>query len=176
MILSKINRYSKLSSLTKTVQFLRKKKRSKNVTSKLLCVLKKKFNYKKVNQNKINYIINVIALPSNTVINLTNIDGKVINSISSGLINLSKELKKPQPLVFTKILKSLLLKSSFIKNKAIALNFKNVRRHHEIFCINLLQNKAFIKSVQSYSLLPHNGCRPKKFKKTKLRTKRLVIK
>lgn len=128
-----------------------------------------------IKQNMVSYIINIILTPANTVVNITDINGNVIISISAGLIKLTKFQKKSQPTALLNIFKILLAKSKFLQNKAVALHFKNVKRFHELFFITALKNKIFIKSFQSYNLAPHNGCRPKKIKRIKRRTKRLVL-
>ena len=97
-------------------------------------------------------------------------------SISAGLLKLTKYQKRAQPTALLNIFKILLSKAKFLQNKAVALHFKNVKRFHELFFITALKKKIFIKSFQSYNLMPHNGCRPKKIKRIKRRTKRLVLK
>lgn len=137
----------------------------------------KKYPFKKnINQNIVRYVINIISFPSNTIVNVTDVNGKVLVNVSEGLINLAKDAKQSKPIQVVKLLKNLLVKANFIKNKAISINFKNVKRYQESFFINSLKNKVFIKSIQSNRLIPHNGCRPKKVRKIKLRTKRLVLK
>lgn len=74
------------------------------------------------------------------------------------------------------IFKVLFTRARYLKNSTVALHFKNVKRFHELFFINILKTKLYVKSFQSYNLHPHNGCRPKKLKKIKIRTKRLVLK
>ena len=73
------------------------------------------------------------------------------------------------------LFKVLIVKAKFLKNKPIALHFKNTKSFYETLIINLLQNKYYIVSVQSCNLSPHNGCRPKKLRRTKIRTKRKVL-
>ena len=136
---------------------------------------KNKLKIKPFKQNMVSYIINIILTPTNTVVNITDIKGNVLISISAGLIKLTKFQKRSQPTALLNIFKILLSKSKFLKNKAVALHFKNVKRFHELFFIAALKNKIFIKSFQSYNLIPHNGCRPKKIKRIKRRTKRLVL-
>lgn len=143
--------------------------------------LKKKFflstrTTKQLNPNLIVYIINVVLSKTNTFVNVVDIQGNVLVSISAGSLNLTKFQKKAQPTALLSVFKVLLLKAKFLKNKPVALHFKNVKRFHESFFINVLKNKLYIQSFQSYNLLPHNGCRPKKIKKLKIRTKRLVLK
>lgn len=187
MILSNINKYKYIYKLLKLTKILNKTQVSNKLVKNLVTIFKQKFNNnkifplnplkkKKVHENVIRYIINIIAFPSNTVINITDVSGKVLITISDGLVNDSKESKKSKYRPIVKIFKSLLLKASFIKNKAVAINFKKIKRYQESFFIKVLKPKVFIKSVQSYTSLPHNGCRPKKLKKRKIRTKRLILK
>ena len=148
---------------------------SNNLKIKNTKKFKLKYN-KNPNQNLIMYIINVTLSPTNTFVNVIDLKGKVLITLSAGSLNLTKFQKKTQPLALLSIFKVLLVKSKFLQNTPVALHFKNVKRFHEHFFINLLKSKLFIKSFQSYNLTPHNGCRPKKIKKIKLRTKRLVLK
>lgn len=131
---------------------------------------------KQLNSDLVVYVINVVLSKTNTFVNVVDMKGNVLVSISAGSLNLTKFQKKAQPTALLSVFKVLLLKAKFLKNKPVALHFKNVKRFHESFFINVLKNKLYIQSFQSYNLLPHNGCRPKKIKKLKIRTKRLVLK
>lgn len=170
--------------LIRLIKFLNVTKTSKKKIKKLLIDNKNKsinkFNINNIKkkilkQNVVSYIINVVLSPTNTIVNVTDIKGNVIISISAGLINLTKFQKRSQPMALLNIFKILLSKSKFLQNKTVALHFKNVKRFHELFFVTALKNKVFIKSFQSYNLTPHNGCRPKKIKRIKRRTKRLVL-
>lgn len=189
MILSNIinnnNKKIYIYKLIKLIKFLNILKTSKKKLKKLSDNVKTQnvknftsFNQKfvSVKQNVISYIINVVLSHTNTIVNVTDVNGNVIISISAGLINLTKFQKKSQPMALLNIFKVLLSKAKFLQNKAVALHFKNVKRFHESFFITALKKKVFIKSFQSYNLTPHNGCRPKKIKRIKRRTKRLVLK
>lgn len=143
---------------------LKKKRLSLNYASSL-----------KLNKNLVMYIINVILSSTTTVVNVVDLKGRVLISISAGSLNLTKFQKRTQPMALLNIFKVLLLRAKFLKSSPVALHFKNVKRFHESFFINVLKTKLYIKSVQSYNLVPHNGCRPKKVKKIKIRTKRLVL-
>ena len=68
------------------------------------------------------------------------------------------------------ILKHLILKANFLYNKIVVIHFKNAKIYYESLVIKLLSNILFIKSIKSYNLSPHNGCRPKKLKRFKQRT------
>ena len=188
MILSNTNKYLYIKSLSNFNKLFNKLDTVKQ-KDKYLALLSVKhkiranrrlFLYKNntfhhLNQNVIRYVINVISFPSNTVVNVTDVRGKVLVSVSEGLIGISKETKQSKSTQMVKIFKTLLVKAGFLKGTAVAVNFKNVKRYQESFVINLLKTKVFIKSIQSFTLIPHNGCRPKKIKKLKLRTKRLVL-
>lgn len=187
MILSNIlnnNKKIYIYKLLKTIHVLNNLKISSQTSKNLSNIIRKKFhefnfnlNSKKIkNQNLISYIINVILSPTNTVVNITDTKGNVIISISAGLAKLTKFQKKSQPTALITIFKLLMLKSKFLENKVVALHFKNVKRFHESLIIKALKNFLLIKSFQSSNLTPHNGCRPKKLKRIKRRTKRLVIK
>ena len=183
MILSNLiynnNKNVHIFKLIKAVKFLNKLKAAKkrvlpSNNSNLKTFASKKIR-KELKHNAISYIINVILSPTNTIVNVTDINGNVLISITAGSINLTKFQKRAQPAALLNIFKILLVKAKFLQNKAVAIHFKNVKRFHESFFITALKNKIFIKSFQSYNLLPHNGCRPKKIKRIKRRTKRLVL-
>ena len=130
-------------------------------------------NFKSLKQNPINYILTLSISQTNTLINLSDTEGKLLISLSSGCINLKKRQKKLQPLALVNLLKSLVLMSNFKSKESITIHFKNVKSYYESIVINLLKNIIFIKSIKSSNLQPHNGCRPKKLRKIKRRTKKI---
>lgn len=158
-------------NLIRLLVFLKKLK-----SLKLMLSVSKSKKLNKPNQNLIMYVINVVLSSTNTIVNVVDLNGNVLISVSAGSLNLTKFQKKTQPLALLSVFKVLLLKAKFLRNKPVALHFKNVKRFHESFFINSLKTKLFIQSFQSYNLVPHNGCRPKKLKKVKIRTKRLIVK
>lgn len=186
MILSNIKKHKDISKLFKFIKYLNKQQIFKQRFKKSLMLLNKRIKISInllrsdqtpiYNQNSIRYVINIIFLPSNTIVNLTDIKGDTLLTISEKSSNFSRDSKKFQPTTAIKIFQSLLTKADIIQNKAVAINFKNAKRYQEAFCIKMLQTKVYIKSIQSYNFIPHNGCRPKKLKRVKLRTKRLVLK
>merc|ERR1712241_817745 len=98
---------------------------------------------------------------TNSILNISDVNGNVKISISSGFLNFKKYQKKHQPSALLNIFQLLFLKARFLQNKTVALHFKNVKRFYETFFITALKTKFFIKVFQSYNLIPHNGCRPK---------------
>ena len=185
MILSNINKHKYIYKLFRFIKYLNKVQSAKQNNKELLRLLKKKIirtntQFKNglqlfQNENVIRYVINIRFSPSNTIVNLTDIKGNTLITVSEKSVNFSKDSKRFQVMSAIKIFQNLLTKASFIKNKAVSINFKNTKRYQESFCIKMLQSKVFIKSIQSYNYIPHNGCRPKKLKRVKLRTKRLVL-
>ena len=146
-----------------------------NIILKNFAKKKQNFNSKKVLINPVkqvltNYIINIHMSQTNTLVSVTDIKGKILISLSSGSLKLKKKQKKTQPLAIMTILKHLILKANFLHNKIVVIHFKNVRIYYESLIIKLLSNILFIKSIKSYNLSPHNGCRPKKLKRFKKRT------
>lgn len=132
-------------------------------------------NKKNSQQNLINYIIKICLTQTNTIISVTDVFGNKIITLSSGSVGLTKRQKKQQPLAILQILKILLLKCKFLQNKIVILEFTNIKSKIEFLIIKMLKNLVFVKSIRSYNLRPHNGCRPKKLKRFKRRTKRKVL-
>ena len=151
-------------------------KLNKNYNSTIISSKFIKNNKPFVNKTLISYIINVNLSLTNTLVCVTDINGKVLLSFSAGSIGLSKRQKKTQPSALINIFKVLILKASFLKNKPVAIHFKNTKSFYESLIVKTLKDKLFIKTVQSYNLTPHNGCRPKKLRRIKNRTKRMVLK
>lgn len=177
-----------INKLLKFLKFLNKIHSSKYLATTFLNTTKNA-TYLKFKQNKntiflkpnylkenlVTYIINVNLSPTNTLVNITDVNGNPKISFSAGLVKLTKKQKKIQPMALINIFKVLLLKATFIQNKPIALHFKNTKIFYESLIIKMLKDKLFIKSIYSHNLAPHNGCRPKKLKRIKRRTKRMVL-
>ena len=131
----------------------------------------KKSSVKNFKQSLIVYIININLTNTNTLVSITDIKGNVKIFYSSGQVNLKGKQKTKQPAALVNILKLLMVKAKFIQSKPLALHFKNTKPHYESFIIKMLKKKFFIKTIRSYNLQPHNGCRPKKIKRFKKKKK-----
>lgn len=134
-------------------------------------LLKKKLIDSTKNNTDVNILVDYILIINmsltNTVIHLTDIKGKLLVSLSAGQLNFTGKQKRKQPSVLIMLLKELLIKTRFVKNKTIAVHFKNTKEYYESLVISMLKEKFFIQLIKSYNLLPHNGCRPKKLKRLK---------
>ena len=156
-----------LNKSLKSFNMIKKNKNFKNLN-----IIKNFVNLNKIKQNPFTYIITLTISQTNTLLNLSDTNGKMIISLSSGSINLKKRQKKLQPLALINLLKTLILMTNFKPNESVVIHFKNVKSYYESLVINLLKKVLFIKSIKSINLQPHNGCRPKKLKKIKIRTKK----
>lgn len=87
------------------------------------------------------------------------------------MFNLQKKQKTRQPKAILTILRALLLKSKTLKTKPAAVHFNNVFFNHQSYIFKKLKQKIFAKLVTSYLYGSHNGCRLKKKKRIKIRTR-----
>ncbi len=122
-------------------------------------------------QKLINYIVNIVLSSTNTLINVNNIKGNPKFFYSAGMLNLKKKQKIKQPKAIITILRALLSKLKIYKTTPVSLHFNNLFSTQQSYVFKLLKHKLFIKSIISYKYYPHNGCRLKKKKRIKLRTR-----
>ena len=119
------------------------------------------------------YLVKVNLSKANIMISVTTVIGNPKIFISTGLLKLKKKQKKSKSLVLMQIFKVIFSRLNLLENRIIVLQFKNVKTYYELFIIKLLKEKVFLKSIKSYNNLPFNGCRPKKIKRFKKRTKKI---
>lgn len=121
-----------------------------------------------IREDLISYVINIVLTNKNTLIYVTDVQGTLKYFQSAVSLNISGKQKTKQPNTLFKLLKSLIINCKFLKNKPIALHFKNVNKRLLVSLIKILENLLFIKIIRVYNFLtPHNGCRPKKIKRNK---------
>lgn len=173
---NKKNTVLKLSKVIKLLVFCKTSKTKLKSLSYLFARNNYSLKSKLKSQNSVNYVVSVVLSPTNTFVTVNDVRGNVIVSASAGLIKLTKFQKRSQPTAVMNIFKHILAKVTFLQNKTISVHFKNVKRFHESLILTSLKPFFVIKSFQSNNLSPHNGCRPKKLKRIKRRTKRLVLK
>jgi ribosomal protein S11 len=123
------------------------------------------------NQKLISYIISINLFSTNTLINVNNIKGNPKFFYSAGMFNLQKKQKIRQPKAIITILRALLLKAKIFKTKPVALHFNNLFFNHQSYIFKKLKQKIFTKLIISYIYRSHNGCRLKKKKRIKIRTR-----
>lgn len=125
------------------------------------------------NQKLINYILNIHLSLTNTIININDIKGHPKFFYSAGMFNLQKKQKTKQPKAIMTILRALLLKFKPFKTKPVAVHFNNVFLNHQSYIFKKLKQKTFTKLFVNYRYQSHNGCRLKKKKRIKIRTRKL---
>ena len=123
------------------------------------------------NQKLMNYIVNINQSETNTLINLNDIKGNPKLFYSAGMLNLQRKEKIRQPKVTILLLRALLSKSKIFKCKPAALHFSRLFFGYQSYIFKKLKQRIFIKLVISYNHNSHNGCRLKKRKRIKIRTK-----
>lgn len=171
------NQFLVLDKIYKILKLSKKKTLSKKFILSLIKLNQPDFKYKKekIQQNLISYVIKINLTKTNTLVTITDVLGAKVSSFSSGLVGLTKRQKRQQPDALIKVFKFLLLKSKILKNKVISLQLTNIKARKEFAFLKRLKSVLFINSIKSYALHPHNGCRPKKLKRFKRRTKRMVL-
>merc|ERR1712194_462841 len=123
------------------------------------------------NQKLISYILNINLSSTNSIVNINNIKGNPKFFYSAGMFSLQKKQKIRQPKAIITILRSLLLKSKIFKTKPVAVHFNNLFFNHQSHIFKKLKQKIFTKLFVSYLYRSHNGCRLKKKKRIKIRTR-----
>ena len=145
------------------IKFCALKKLNYFILNTLLAI----FNHQKL----ISYTININLSVTNTFINISTIKGDPKLFFSAGMFNLKKKQKIKQPKAVITILRALLIKLKICKLKPTALHFSNLSFNQQSYILKRLKQKVFIKIILSYSYFPHNGCRLKKRKRIKIRTR-----
>lgn len=122
-------------------------------------------------QKLISYIVSIKLLTTNTFVNINNIKGNPKLFYSAGMLNLQKLQKTRQPKAAITLLRALLLRSKPFKQKPVAIHFSNLFFNHQSYIFKKLSQKIFAKLAISNISKPHNGCRLKKKKRIKIRTR-----
>ena len=111
----------------------------------------------------ITYVLTIHMSKSNIMLNVTNKEGSILIHSTSGKQGI-KGSQKTKKFSLISILKDLLYKFNFLKNKSIVLKFKGFKYNQKLI-IKKLKEKFHIKSIIYENLVPHNGCRPKKIRR-----------
>lgn len=125
------------------------------------------FNNKKL----INYVISIDVFSTNTFVSINNIKGNPKFFYSAGMFKLQKTQKVRQPKATITILRAFLTKAKLFKTKPVAIHFKNFFFNHQSYIFKRLKQKVFAKLMTGYICRSHNGCRLKKKKRIKIRTR-----
>ena len=127
------------------------------------------FETKKVYMIK--YIIDITFSKTNTLLHVMDFAGNLKFYCSAGKLQYTGKNKKSRRLIVKDLYKILISNLDYLNNQPIALHFKNVGSAR--FSITrLLKKKFFIQVVKVFSTYVYNGCRKKKLRRKKFRTKK----
>lgn len=174
--------YNKKIYLThlKRQSVLLKKIKRKSHKSLYVKLFNDKLNYSFLNKNNeknnnfcITYTIEIKFSTSNTFLNVKEASsGKLLFFTSAGCLDLNGKKKSARGPVLNAIYSIILKKLKYLKNAALALHLKNTSSF-TLRIIQKLKSHFFIKTVNIFTLFPYNGCRKKKRKKMKIRSKKI---
>jgi ribosomal protein S11 len=128
-----------------------------------------------INTNVVTYVIGITFSRSNTFLHVMDSYGKLKFFSSAGLFNFKGKDKKSRYNVFKHFLRVLTKKLTFLRDQPIALHLKNVRSK-QFWVVRRLKKKFFIVCLKIFDLSPFNGCRNRKIKRKKFRSKKLKFK
>jgi len=143
----------------------------KNKTKNLNLICNDIFSNKP--KSLIKYIISINLLEKNTFVNVTDIKGKLRFFRSAGFVDLKGKRKIKQPLALNSLINSLKSDAKFLYNEPIALHLTNVNSFLYNYVLSKLEEKFFVTFIRVFDSIPHNGCRPRKIKRGKNRSKKL---
>ena len=159
-----IKKLNSIDSLLNNVKEKDYKKLNYNLSTKSDTITNQKDSF-------IMYIIDISFSKTNTLLHVMDFAGNLKFSYSAGLFKYKGKNKKLRFLVLRDFYHVLVTKLKFLKFKPIALHLKNVG-HNKFWIIKKLKKKFFIKTIKNYSLYPYNGCRKKKMRRRKFKSRR----
>jgi ribosomal protein S11 len=145
--------------------------KEKSYKSLSLKLSDEKSNVLKKENYLVKYVIDITFSRTNTLLHVMDFSGHLKFFCSAGVLQYKGKRKKARYQVFRDLYQILLSKFKFIKNQPIALHLKNVGVAR-FWIIKLLKKKYFIKVIRSFNTYPHNGCRKKKVRRKKFRTRK----
>jgi ribosomal protein S11 len=119
----------------------------------------------------IKYIIDITFSRTNTLLHIMDFAGNLKFYSSAGKLQFTGKRKKARRLVLRDLYKIIVSKLYYLNNQPIALHLKNVGSARG-WILKLLKKKIFIKIVKVFNTHPYNGCRKKKLRRKKFRTKK----
>jgi ribosomal protein S11 len=184
MFLSHIIKKNKKQTYNNLIKYLKLNAYIKKIDSKVFFLNQTNEKIKHLNlinkntfsnkpKNLIKYIISINLLEKNTFVNVTDIKGKLRFFRSAGFVELKGKRKIKQPLALNSLINSLKSDAKFLYNQPIVLHLTNVNSFSYKYVLSKLEEKFFITYIRVFNLTPHNGCRPRKIKRGKKRSKKL---
>lgn len=160
-----------------------KKQYLKKVQSKVLLVNElKEINHKKIGSRFfiksmkpvkttfVVYIIEISFAKRNTLFHISDCLGNTKFFYSAGSFQQKGKNKVSHLIVLRKFYRMLILKLKFLKKVPVAIHFKNTDSNMFWF-LQKLKKKLFISVVKHFNYYPYNGCRQKKIRRKKFKSK-----
>lgn len=139
----------------------------KNKQSKCLSLT----NNLNLKENQIvKYIIDITFSKTNTLLHIMSFSGKLIYFYSAGQFKFKGKNKRSLRLIIKEFYKLLVTRLKFLKGQPVVLNLKNLDSS-QVWIVKLFKKKFFITAVNTFKNIPYNGCRKKKVRRKKFRTK-----
>ncbi len=174
-----LNKFFKEIHLKK--QYLKKMQKKAYFLSELKETSYKKVSsqvfYKPVNTVSsifVMYIIKIYFSKKNTLFHLSDYAGNIKFFYSAGSFQQKGKSKVSRSIVLKKFYKILTSKLKFIKKVPLAVHFKHADSNMFWF-VKKLKKKFFITVVKHFNKYPYNGCRKKKIRRKKFKSKSLSI-
>ena len=108
---------------------------------------------------------------SNLKIHITDSEGNMEYSVNSGLLRFKGSQKTSRQAILA-ILNKLISRKHYYSGKNISIHIKGFVRKYNKLIINKIKSNFIVKLIRYYNLHPHNGCRPRKIRRLKTRTRR----
>lgn len=146
----------------------------------------KKTNYKKVGLRSFNtsinfcnppfvtYILEISFAKKNTLFHLSDYSGNIKFFYSAGSVELTGKGKTWRGRILRQFYKLLISKLKFVRKVPLAVHFKNVNSNLFWF-IKKLKKKFLITIIQSSQKYPYNGCRNRKFRRKKFKSRLFLL-
>jgi len=160
-----------LKNLQNLKLLLSKTKESGNYHSIYPSLFRKNSVDLKEDAQLVTYIIVVKFSRSNTLVHVMDFKGNLKFFYSAGSVSYSGKNKRSRYLVFRDLYRILVSKLMFLKGKPIALHLTNVS-YNKFWLIKKLRKRFFIVSTRIFSAYPHNGCRKRKVRRKKFKTRK----
>jgi len=124
---------------------------------------------KTVAKDFIEYILNISLSNKNTNVFITDLKGNIKTLVSIGFLDLQQKQKIKNSTIILKLLLLVFAKFSLQNSIFIGLHLTNFTKFHASFVLSLLKDHIKIKSLRIFNNKPHNGCRPRKLKRKKVK-------
>ncbi len=116
----------------------------------------------KVKRKSIDYArLNIAASYNNTMLNLTDRDGKMLYWTSAGSLGF-KGTKKSTPYAASEAMNALIERANKMGLKEVDIFVKGVGSGRSSALRSLAATNIIINSIKDITPIPHNGCRPPK--------------